>query len=342
MLSVLLVVTALVSLGEGASDMTLSGTLRGGLALLGLGDPLDRRLQSIAELRIFRLLVAVGVGASLALSGALLQGIFRNHLASPSILGVTSGASMGAAIMIVLLSGSGSLFLVDRVASLGPLWIALAAFAGACATTFVVTALATTGGRISVPTLLLVGIAVNAIVGGAIAALQHFALEESDLMRALITWTFGRLDDRSGYHVVTIGVGLLFAVTLIPIVATELDLFASGEEDAHSLGVNISRVKWISLAGAALLAALAVSVAGQIAFVGLITPHILRRITGPGYRSLLWLCLLGGPVLLCGTDLLQTLTLGQSFLPPGVIMSLLGGPFFLALLFTNRSKVEAW
>lgn len=161
-------------------------------------------------------------------------------------------------------------------------------------------------------------------------------------MRALITWTFGRLDDRSGVHVVTIGLGLLVTICAIPYVATELDLFASGEGDAHGLGVNTSRVKWISLIGASLAAAVAVSVAGQIAFVGLITPHILRRITGPRYRSLLWLCLLGGPVLLCGTDLIQRLVLGHAALPPGVIMSLLGGPFFLSLLITNRSSVEAW
>ena len=342
-LLLLLVAISLFSLDLGASTrLGLSGALQGGLASLGLAGELPGTLQTIAELRIYRLLVSIGVGAALALSGALLQGTFRNHLASPSIIGVTSGASLGAAIMIVLLSGSGSFFLVDRVASLGPLMITLAAFVGAVITTLVVTTLATTGGRISVPTLLLVGIAVNAIVGGAIAALQQFALEESDLMRALITWTFGRLDDRSGIHVLTIGFGLLATVAVIPYVATELDLFASGEGDAHGLGVNTSRVKWVSLIGASLAAAVAVSVAGQIAFVGLITPHILRRITGPHYRNLLWLCLRGGPVLLCGTDLIQRLVLGHAALPPGVIMSLLGGPFFLSLLLTNRSSVEAW
>jgi len=342
-LSLLLILIGLVSLDLGASTrLGLAGTLKGGFAALGFAQELPGTLQTIAELRIYRLLVSIGVGAALALSGALLQGTFRNHLASPSIIGVTSGASLGAAIMIVLISGSGSFFLVDRVAGLGPLSITLAAFLGALATTLMVTALATTGGRISVPTLLLVGIAVNAIVGGAIAALQRFAMEESDLMRALITWTFGRLDDRSGIHVLTIAFGLLATICVIPYVATELDLFASGEGDAHGLGVNTSRVKWIALIGASLAAAVAVSVAGQIAFVGLITPHMLRRITGPHYRNLLWLCLLGGPVLLCGTDVIQRLLLGHAALPPGVVMSLLGGPFFLSLLLTNRSTVEAW
>ena len=205
-----------------------------------------------------------------------------------------------------------------------------------------VTMFATSRGRISVPTLLLTGIAVNAIVGGAIAAIQRFAVEEADLMRALMTWTFGRLEDRSAFHVATIWIGLAATITIIPRVANELDLFATGEDDAHSLGVNTSRVKWVSLGAGALCAALAVSVAGQIAFVGLITPHILRTFTGPSHRSLLWLCLLGGPVLLCGADLAQRIVLGHAALPPGVIMSLLGGPFFLLLLMRNRSSMEAW
>jgi iron complex transport system permease protein len=142
--------------------------------------------------------------------------------------------------------------------------------------------------------------------------------------------------------VVTIWAGLGIAAAIVPRIATELDLFAAGEQDAHGLGVDTARVKWLSLGGAALCAALAVSVAGQIGFVGLIVPHILRRLTGPSHRSLLWLCLLGGPVLLCGAELLQRSLLGHSPLPPGVVMSLLGGPFFLLLLLRNRSSVEGW
>lgn len=344
---VLAVALIAISLGNlhlgAASQVDLGATLRGGLAAIGLGEPLPGTLQTIAELRWFRLLTSIGVGAALALSGALLQGIFRNQLASPSIIGVTSGASLGASLMILLVSGSvGGFFQTQSMAGMVPLFVSLAAFGGAALSTAIVTAFATTGGRISVPTLLLVGIALNAIVGGAIAAIQRFAVEEADLMRALMTWTFGRLDDRSGFHVVTIWVGIAAAALVIPKVAVELDLFAAGEEDAHGLGVDTGRVKWLSLGAAALCAALAVSVAGQIGFVGLIVPHILRSLTGSSHRSLLWLCLLGGPVLLCGAELLQRSFLGHSPLPPGVVMSLLGGPFFLVLLLRNRSSVEAW
>lgn len=344
LLSVGLVGISLWSLELGSSSrIGLPETLQGLLANLGLAQPLKGSLQTIAELRLYKLGTSIGVGAALALSGALFQGVFRNQLASPSIIGVTAGASMGASIMIILLSGSGGgFFLIGRVAGAGPLAISVSAFLGAVGATAVVTLLATQRGRISVPTLLLVGIAVNAIVGGAIAAMQRFAVEEADLMRALMTWTFGRLDDRAGYHVVTIWAGLALAVALIPFVAGELDLFAAGEDDAHNLGVDTGRVKWLALGAGAMCAALAVSVAGQIAFVGLITPHILRRLSGSSHRSLLWLSLLGGPVLLCGADLAQRLVLGNGALPPGVVMSLLGGPFFIFLLVRNRSTVEGW
>ena len=340
-----------VSLGNlhlgSAASLTLGDALRGGLAMAGLGEPLDGAAQVIAELRWYRLLTTLGVGAALALSGALLQGIFRNQLASPSIIGVTSGASLGASLMILVVSGSVGGFFGLAGSAAGwagalPLLVSLAAFAGAVLSTAIVTAFATTGGRISVPTLLLVGIALNAIVGGAIATIQRFAVEEADLLRALLTWTFGRLDDRSGFHVVTIWIGLALAAAVIPRIAAELDLFAAGEEDAHGLGVDTGRVKVLALGTAALTAALAVSVAGQIGFVGLIVPHILRRLTGSSHRSLLWLCLLGGPLLLAGAELVQRSVLGHAPLPPGVVMSLLGGPFFLMLLLRNRASVEAW
>lgn len=343
LLGLILVVIAVTSVGLGpASSVGLREVLHGALAKLHVMAPLEGSDQVIAELRLYKLLVSIGVGAALALSGALLQGVFRNQLASPSIIGVTAGASLGASLMILLISSSTSFFLVDRVAGTGPFLVTLAAFTGAAIATLIVTGFSTTGGRISVPTLLLVGIALNAIVGGAIAAIQRFAVEEADLMRALMTWTFGRLDDRAGYQVVTIWVGLALALAVIPRVATELDLFATGEEDAHALGVDIARTKWLSLGCAALCAALAVSVAGQIGFIGLIAPHLLRRLVGPSHRHVLWLSLLAGPVILCGAELCQRLIFGYSPLPPGVIMSLIGGPFFLVLILKNKKSVEAW
>lgn len=333
------IVVTEVSIGP-AEQIGLAEVVRAGLAKLGLAEALPGTHQVIAELRLYRVLVSVGVGAALALSGALLQAVFRNQLASPSLIGVTTGASLGASVMMLLLSTS--LTLTGSMAGLAPFLTVVAAFVGAAVCTAIVTALSTTGGRISVPTMLLVGIALNAIVGGAIAAIQRFAVEDAELMRALLTWTFGRLDDRAGYQAVTIWAGLAVALMIVPRIARELDLFAAGEDDAHALGVDTTRVKWLALGCAALTAALAVAVAGQIGFVGLIAPHILRNLVGRSNRHVLYLSLLGGPVLLCSADLGQRLLLGYAPLPPGVMMSLLGGPFFIMLLLKNRKSVEAW
>jgi len=343
-MAVLLALCALLSLNVGSSDLLdFDQVVRGSLASFGLTDPLESRgLQTIAELRLYRVLVSIGVGAALALSGGLLQGVFRNHLASPSVLGVTSGASLGASIAILFVASGGSYMMIDRVGGAGPAVITFGAFAAAMGVTMIITMIATTGGRVSVPTLLLVGIALNAMIGGALAAMQAWVLDDSDLTRALITWNFGRLDDRSAWHAGVVWIGLAASVTAIPFVAFELDLFASGEEDARGLGVDTRRVKLIALAAASLAAAVAVSVCGQIAFVGLVVPHVLRLLSGPSHRTLLPLCLLGGPLLVLGTDLAQRLALGANYLPPGVIMSLFGGPFFLYLLMRNRRSVEAW
>ncbi|MCA8980964.1 MAG: iron ABC transporter permease [Planctomycetes bacterium] len=335
---------ALGSLNVGTSDLLgFRDLARGCLATVGLAEPLESRgLQTIAELRLWRVLVSIGVGAALALSGGLLQGVFRNHLASPSVLGVTSGASLGASLAIMLVASGGSFMLIDRVGGAAPALITTAAFAAAMGVTLLITMIATTGGRVSIPTLLLVGIALNAMIGGALAALQAWALDDSDLTRSMITWTFGRLDDRSAWHVGVVWIGLALACVAIPFTAFELDLFAAGEEDARGLGVDTRRVKLIALAAASLAAAVAVSVCGQIAFVGLVVPHVLRLLSGPSHRSLLPLCLLGGPVLVLGADLAQRVLLGANYLPPGVIMSIVGGPFFLYLLLRNRRSLEAW
>ena len=340
-LTVLLGVIIVLQVSHGPTEgIGVREVVHAALAKLGLVDALPGTAQVIAELRLYRALVSVGVGAALALSGALLQAVFRNQLASPSLIGVTTGASLGASVMMLLLSTS--LTLTGSLAGLGPLLTVMAAFGGAALCTGIVTVLSTTGGRISVPTMLLVGIALNAIVGGAIAAIQRFAVEDADLMRALLTWTFGRLEDREGYQVVVIWAGLAVAMAIVPRIARELDLFAAGEDDAHALGVDTTRVKWLALGCAALTAALAVAVAGQIGFVGLIAPHILRNLVGRSNRHILLLSLVGGPVLLCGADLGQRLILGYAPLPPGVMMSLLGGPFFIMLLLKNKKSVEAW
>ncbi len=341
-LVLVLALVLLLSVCVGATWQPPGVVLRGLAALGGLGAPLEQPLQTIVELRVWRALTAACVGASLALSGGLIQGLFRNGLASPSLLGVTGGASLGAAIAILVVGGYAPRLVIEAGSGPGALLIPLLGFCGALGTVSLVAWLASSRGRISVTTLLLTGIAVNMCIAGAFAAIQSVSLESWEVSRAIMAWTFGTLDDRSGMHAATAALGLAVSVAVIPFVALELDLFQAGEEDAQSLGVDTGRVKLLCLCGAALSASSAVAVAGQIAFVGLVVPHLIRLTSGARHRGLLPLCVVGGAVFLLGTDLLQRAVLGEGALQPGVMMSLVGGPFFLLLLVRNRREVGAW
>lgn len=342
LLTLLLAGILVASLGVGSTEVVgVADGVRGALAMLGLAEPLEQ-YQVLVELRVTRLLATVGVGASLALSGALLQGVFRNDLASPAIIGVSSGAGLGASLAILVIGGYGPRFMIENAVGFGPVAVTVSALVGAASCAWLVTTLSTANGRISVPMLLLVGIAVNAIAAGLLAAIQSWALRDYDVSQALFSWVFGRLEDRSSFQVGLLWSGLVASALVIPFVALELDLFATGEEDARSLGVNTVRVKLLTILAASAAAAIAVSVAGQISFIGLVVPHVVRRITSASHRAVLPLCLLAGPVFLAGTELVQRSLLGGSHLQPGVTMSLLGGPFFLFLLVRHRRELRAW
>ncbi len=340
-LVVLLLGAVCLSLSVGPSEtIGLREGWRAVLAAVGLADPLPSAQVWIVELRWTRTLVTAMVGACLALAGGLLQGVFRNDLAAPSILGTTAGASLGASLAILAVGGHG----LSIFATLGPppVLVQGAAFVGAASVTWLVAVLGRVGGRISVPTLLLVGIAINAVVGGILAAMQSFALTDFEVARAMFAWGFGHLDDKGPAELTMVGIALLVGLAILPLVARELDLFEAGEEDAQALGVNTSRVKWLALLGATLCAAAAVAAVGQIAFVGLVVPHMLRQLAGRSYRTLLPLCLLGGAVFLLGVDASQRYWLGDNRLRPGVTLSLVGGPFFLFLLVQGRRRLTAW
>jgi len=309
---------------------------------VGAGAPLDPAEQTIVGLRTWRALTAASVGAALALSGGLVQGLFRNPLASPSLLGVTGGASLGAAVAILVLGGYAPRGVIEQAGGLATVAVPLCAFLGALAAVLFVALLASSRGRLSTPTLLLVGIAVNMCVAGVFAAIQSLTLRDWEVSRAILAWTFGTLDDRSRLHALTVASGLAVALCVVPFVARELDLMQGGEADAQALGVDVARTRIAALVAAALAAACAVAVAGQIAFVGLVVPHVVRMVCGASHRSLLVLSALTGAVFLLGTDLAQRFVLGEGVLQPGVTMSLIGGPFFLFLLARHRREVGAW
>ncbi len=330
----------------------LGEVLRGLGAMLGLADPLGADVpiepgapqdhsQDALEMRLWRTLTAAGVGALLALAGALLQGLFRNGLASPSLIGVTAGANLGAFVAMLALSGHAH-WALWGLGDSGPWLVTLAALAGALGVSGVVVLLGLRGPRPSVATLLLVGVAINTLIAGLLSALQDLVLGDNAAMSALQSWTFGTLYSRQAWHAGLVGLGLLLTVPVIPLVATELDLLASGEDDARALGVATHRTRILVLFAAAVATASAVASAGQIGFVGLVIPHMVRALVGSGHRAVLPLSVLAGAVFLLACDLAQVLVTGDRPLHPGVLMSLIGGPIFLWILLAGLRRSRTW
>jgi len=356
-----LLVVAATGYSETGRFGMVSG-LRAVLAELGLLAPSPE--HGLLKLRLLRALCAVGVGGTLGLAGAMTQGLFRNPLAEPGLLGVSSGAMLGAVVAVALLGGYGP-DLWTAQGAMGAAWSRLlsvglvpaCAFVGALAATLTIYRLATRHGRISVAGLLLTGLAINALLGSLMAALQVLLLQDWQASRAIIAWGFGTLDDRSTFHIVVVWLGALTALLAIPFVALELDLLAGGEEDAAALGADPVRIKTVVLGCVALATAASVAVSGQIAFVGLMVPHVMRLIVGPHHRRLLPVAFLAGATLVllvvvfqhCVCPVLAEWAAAADWgrlalawkrvtgMQPGALTSLLGAPFFLYLLL-RRGK----
>ncbi|ESS08252.1 MAG: ABC-type Fe3+-siderophore transport system, permease component [uncultured archaeon A07HN63] len=270
----------------------------------------------IMQVRLPRILLAATVGFALAAAGTVMQGFFRNPMADPSIIGVSSGAAVGAVA-----------FLVVPAAIPFGLGLRGAAFFGAVLTAFGVYLIATEDGRTPVATLLLAGVAIQAFLGAVIAFLQLYS---GDGLRAVVHWLMGHLGN-AGWTDVTITlliVPVLFAILLA--YARDLNVLLLGEEAAAGLGVAVERTKRILLAVSALLTAAAVAVSGVIGFVGLIVPHMVRLVVGPDHRVLLPAAALAGASFLVLTDTLARA--GATEIPVGIVTAALGAPFFLYLL----------
>ncbi len=340
-LAAALAAVGVLSLMGGSTGWWSLGEVLTGLGhTFGLIENGEALMQVKFELRLHRLLTALGVGASLALSGGLLQGVFRNDLASPGIIGITSGASLGAVCAIVAVGGGGGGLMLQRLPLGAATLVSLSALGGGLLLAAAVTLAARRAGRISVATLLLVGIAANATVAGFLVLIQYGLLEQFEMAKSTLLWGYGNLDDRSTYHVRLVWGGLLAALAFVPFVARELDLLAGGEEDAASLGVNVMRVTWLALLAATIAASTSVAGAGPIGFVGLVAPHVCRAFVGRAHRRLLPACLLVGPLFLVGLELAQRSAFPGARLPTGVLMALVGGPLFFVLLMRQRHELD--
>ncbi|HEY7707776.1 MAG TPA: iron chelate uptake ABC transporter family permease subunit [Gaiellaceae bacterium] len=331
-LVVAVVASVLLGAGIGAVDIPARQVIAviAGKLGLDLGITVSPENEAILwAIRLPRVALGLLVGAGLAVAGATLQGIFRNPLADPGLIGVSSGASLGAVGAIVLgLSG------------LGAATLPVAAFAGALVATFAVYALARFEGRTEVVTLLLTGLAVNAIAGAGIGYLVFQATDSE--IRDAVFWTLGSLGGATWTVVLSAAPFVLLGVFLMPAFARELNLLILGEREAAHLGVATERLRVVLIALVALTTGAAVAVAGTIGFIGLIVPHLVRLAAGPDNRIVLPASALAGAALLVFADLLARTAAAPAELPIGVITSLIGGPFFLWLLHRTRRAHGGW
>ena len=324
----LLTVTTLLSLATGAFRISLSD-------LFGIiGDGPSRDSSEVVahnvfwQVRLPRIVLAIIVGASLAVAGVIMQGIFRNPLAEPATVGVSAGAAVGAVIAIIV--GLNQL----------PLGVQLAAFLGGTLSTALVYVLSRSDGKTEVVTLILTGIAINAFAGAVIGFAVFVA--DDDEIRSVTFWSLGTLGLATWK-----AVGLVIPLALLGMAmsakfARVLDTLALGDRPATHLGVRVEPVRLQAIAVVGLLASSAVAATGMIAFVGLLVPHIMRIVLGPRHRHLLWTAALLGASVTLLADLAARSLLSPAELPLGVVTALIGAPFFLLLLRSTRRSQGGW
>ena len=331
-LAVLLVGTMLVSSALGAYPVSLGELFQSLFMKIGLGG--ESSVNPTTEdvvwvIRLPRIVLGVVVGAALGCAGGVMQGAFGNPLAEPGIVGVSSGAMLGAALQIV-----------TGFSPLGPWTLPLAAFLGGLLAVVVVYSTSRSGGRTEVLTLILMGIALNALASAAIGFLAYVADDAS--LRSLASWTLGSLAQATWGKV-----GVVAPVALIGVIGAlslsrTLDLLSLGDHQARHLGVNVERARVRALLVVALLAASAVAVSGVVLFVGLIVPHIVRALVGPRHRALLPLSILLGAVVVTLADTVARTIVDPAELPLGVVTALVGAPVFIWQIRKLRRIHGAW
>ena len=290
-------------------------------------DNIDR--QIFFGVRIPRIILAAIVGAALACSGVVLQAILRNPLADPYILGISSGAGLGA--IVAILSGIGWSFL-------GGSSITVFSFVGAVFTVWLVWWIGRFTGKSQITSLLLAGVVVNAFFSAVIMFLTSIA--KSDQLQSTIFWLMGNITEKSNSVLVTACLLIIFGILVLFTISQKLNVLSFGAEQAKSLGVNIKQTRMIAFAFAALITAIAVSLSGLIGFVGLVVPHGVRLVFGPDHRRLLPLSAIIGGIFMVIADTIARTIVAPAQMPVGIITAITGGPFFLYLLAKYSRKVS--
>ena len=332
-LAVLLAAAVLASATIGQLPVPPSEVLGSVLRAIGIQNswaPTDPTVEAtLWAVRFPRTAMAIVVGASLALAGAVMQAIFGNPLAEPGVVGISAGGALGAALGIVL-----------GLTVFGPWTTAVLAFVGALGATLLVYAVSRSGGRTEVVTLLLTGIAVNAFAGAGLAFMLFVA--DTGGREQIVFWQLGSLNGSRWPEAGIVAVVLAIAGGIAFARSRGYDLLALGERNARHLGVNVERLRFVSIVLVALLTGAAVAFAGIISFVGLVVPHLIRMLIGPTHRPLILCSALGGALLLVVSDVLARTVVVGADLPIGLLTSLIGGPFFFFLLYRQRRRSGGW
>jgi len=325
-LVIVLFVGVFVSAASGQlaiSPGEMIGALLGPIGFAGSGESVSPLVEStLWQIRFPRIMMSLLVGGALAVAGVVMQSIFGNPLAEPGVVGVSSGAAVGAAVAITLgLTSAGS-------------WVtAVLAFAGGFGATLLVYGAARVRGRTDSVRLILTGIAVNAFAGALLAVLMFTGSAAS--REQIVFWQLGSMNGSRWGEVAIVAVITAISLAIAVSIAPRYDLLALGDRTAAHLGVRVERLRILSIVLVALLTGVAVAFVGIIAFVGLVIPHLFRGIIGPSNRSLMVASFLGGGALLVYADLFARTVVPAADLPIGILTSLLGGPFFYWLIRRN-------
>lgn len=325
-LAAVLLLIALFSVAVGSTAIPFADVI---CVLLFPDNATNHSALIVHAIRLPRTLIGMMVGAALALAGATMQGLFRNPLADPSIIGVSSGSALGAGVAIVLF-----VFLPPFLQSIA---IAALAFVGGVLTTALVYKMGTGIAGTSVSTMLLAGVAVNALAGSGMGVLNY--LSNDSQLRNITFWQMGSLSGASWNSVVIVALILLPASILLLRYATALNALLLGESEARHVGINVQRIKRSLIVLTALVVGVSVASTGIIGFVGLVVPHLVRLLVGADHRVVLSCSAVLGAILLLAADMLARVVVAPAELPIGIVTALMGAPFFLTLLWQQRQRM---
>ncbi|MBP1874272.1 iron complex transport system permease protein [Ensifer adhaerens] len=326
--------TFISSIMTGAADASLSNVVRWLLGASEADQVLSVRDRIIIlDIRLPRAVLGMLVGASLAVSGVVMQGLFRNPLADPGLVGVSSGASLGAVLLIVL----GSAVFGPLFALFGFYALPIAAFVGGLVTTLLLYRIATRGGQTSVATLLLAGIALGALTGAFTGVLIFMADDKQ--LRDVTFWGLGSLAGANWTKIGAAAPIILLSLAVTPFLARGLNAITLGEAAAFHMGIPVQRMKNIAIVSVAAATGASVAVSGGIGFVGIVVPHLLRLVIGPDHRYLIPASALLGGTLLILADMIARTIASPAELPIGIVTAFIGAPFFLWILLRGRTTM---